>query len=144
MAEQSRVQWSQRPKKILVVDDDPDAAELVSGLLESQGHEVRRAYTPGEAIRTALEFQPDVAFLDIGLPLMDGFELSAKLSAMPELRDCRFIAITGYDDADDRKQSKRIGFEAHLMKPISLDTLQRVLAGLEPNQPKMTGSARPR
>ncbi|HEX3775324.1 MAG TPA: response regulator [Polyangiaceae bacterium] len=146
MAEQSKsgVESAFRRKKILVVDDDADAAELVSRLLEGLGHEVRRAYAPREAIQIAIEYQPDVAFLDIGLPLMDGFELAAKLSALPELRDCRFIAITGYDDADDRKQSARIGFEAHLMKPVSTETLQRVLAGLEPNQPKMSGFARPR
>ena len=129
MAEQakSRVRGTQQGKKILVVDDNPDEAELVSGLLELQGHEVRAAHTPGEAIRIAALFQPDVAFLDIGMPIMDGFQLAAALRALPELRDCRFIAITGYDDADDRKQSKRIGFEAHLVKPIAMDTLENVL-----------------
>src|SRR5450755_1634032 len=109
-------------KKILVVDDDPDAAELVSGLLELQGHEVRSAHTSREAIAIAQEFQPDIAFLDIGLPTMDGFELAAALAMLPELRDCRLIAITGYDDADDRRRSKQAGFEAHLVKPIAMDT----------------------
>jgi CheY-like chemotaxis protein len=124
----SRVRNTQQ-HKILVVDDNPDAAELVSALLERQGHAVRSAYTPAEGIRIALEFQPDVAFLDIGLPTMDGFELAAALRAMPELRACRFIAITGYDDAEDRRQSKRLGFEAHLVKPIALETLVSALAG---------------
>jgi len=122
----SRVRSAQR-KKILVVDDHPDAAELVSGLLEQEGHEVRSAHTSNDAIRVAMEFQPDVAFLDIGLPLMDGFQLAAALRALPELRDCRLIAITGYDDAEDRKQSANIGFEAHLVKPISMETLRTVL-----------------
>jgi len=135
MAEQakSRVRGTQVGRKILVVDDNPDEAELVSALLELQGHEVRSAHTPGEAIRVAAQFQPDVAFLDIGLPTMDGFQLAAALHAMPELRDCRFIAITGYDDPDDRKQSKRIGFEAHLVKPIAMDTLQSVLTATNPS-----------
>jgi CheY-like chemotaxis protein len=128
MAERnSRVRGAQHSKKILVVDDNPDAAELVSGLLELQGHEVRSAHTPHEAIRVAREFHPDIAFLDIGLPAMDGFELAAALRLLPELGGCRFIAITGYDDANDRKQSKRDGFEAHLLKPISMETLEQVL-----------------
>ncbi len=133
MADQpkSRVRSAQR-KKILVVDDLPDEAELVSGLLERDGHEVRSAHTPSDAIRIAMEFQPDVAFLDIGLPMMDGFQLAAALRALPELRDCRLIAITGYDDADDRRQSANIGFEAHLVKPISMDTL-RALVGASSN-----------
>ena len=128
-------------KKILVVDDDPDAAELVSGLLELQGHEVRSAHTPREAIAIATEFQPDIAFLDIGLPTMDGFELAATLAMLPELRDCRLIAITGYDDADDRRRSKQAGFEAHLVKPIAMDTLERIVlgAGRDPNDAQRVG-----
>ena len=134
MAEQakSRVRGTQRGKRILVVDDNPDEAELVTGLLELQGHDVRSAHTPSEAIRIAAQFQPDVAFLDIGLPMMDGFQLALALRVIPELRDCRFVAITGYDDADDRKQSKRLGFEAHLVKPIAMDTLETVLAAIPP------------
>jgi CheY-like chemotaxis protein len=122
----SRVR-SARCKKILVVDDNPDEAELVSALLERDGHEVRSAHAANDAIRVAMQFQPDVAFLDIGLPLMDGFQLAAALRALPELRDCRMIAITGYDDADDREQSANVGFEAHLVKPISMDTLRAVV-----------------
>lgn len=123
----SRVRSTPLGLRILVVDDHPDAAELVSGLLELEGHHVRSAHNPEEAIRLAAEFQPEVAFLDIGLPIMDGFQLAAALRALPELQTCRFIAITGYDDAEDRKQSRRAGFEAHLVKPISFETLQRVL-----------------
>jgi CheY-like chemotaxis protein len=123
----SRVRNTPLGLRILVVDDHPDAAELVSGLLELEGHEVRSAHNPHEAILLAAEFQPEVAFLDIGLPMMDGFQLATALRALPELKDCRFVAITGYDDAEDRKQSRRVGFEAHLVKPISFETLQRVL-----------------
>jgi CheY-like chemotaxis protein len=126
-APNSRVQFALPRQKIIVVDDDPDAAELVSSLLERDGHEVRTAHDAREAIAVATEFQPDVAFLDIGLPTMDGFQLAAALRAMPELRHCRFVAITGYDDDEDRKQSARIGIEAHLVKPISLETLREVL-----------------
>jgi CheY-like chemotaxis protein len=125
----SRVGGLQETQRVLVVDDNHDEAELVSGLLELQGHEVRSAYTPSEAIALACEFQPDIAFLDIGLPTMDGFELAAALRSLPELRDCRFIAITGYDDADDRRRSKQVGFEAHLVKPIAMDTLERIVRG---------------
>jgi CheY-like chemotaxis protein len=132
-ATSSRVRSTQPGKKILVVDDNPDEAELVSALLELQGHDVRSAHSPSEAIAMAAQFQPEVAFLDIGLPAMDGFQLAAALRAMPELRDCRFIAITGYDDADDRKQSKRVGFEAHLVKPIAMETLESVLTATGPS-----------
>jgi CheY-like chemotaxis protein len=114
-------------KKILVVDDNPDAAELVSSLLLAQGHDVRSAHTAQEALLVAQEFQPELAFLDIGLPAMDGFELALALRALPNLDQCRLIAITGYDDAADRRRSKQVGFEAHLLKPIAMDTLERVL-----------------
>jgi CheY-like chemotaxis protein len=126
-AKRSGVRSTSQNKRILVVDDNPDAAKLVSELLELQGHEVRSAHLPHEAIAIALEFQPDIAFLDIGLPAMDGFELVARLRMLPELRDCRFIAISGYDDLDDRRRSEQVGFEAHLVKPISMDILERVV-----------------
>lgn len=130
----SRVRGAQHKQKILVVDDDPAAATLISDLLEREGHEVRSAYTSNEAMRVAMQFQPDVAFLDIGLPAMDGFELASHLRALPELRDCHFITITGDTDPDVGKKSKRVGFEAHLVKPITLETLERVLS--EGNNPR--------
>ncbi|HTA89009.1 MAG TPA: response regulator [Polyangiaceae bacterium] len=135
----SQVRSTPYRKKILVVDDSPDAAELVRALLELQGHEVRSAFMPREAIAIAQEFQPDVAFLDIGLPDMDGFELAATLSTLPELRDCRFIAITGYDDADDRRKSKQVGFEAHLVKPISAESLERAVLGARGRSAQQVG-----
>ncbi len=135
----SQVRSAPYRRKILVVDDNPDAAELVRALLELQGHEVRAAYMPREAIAIALEFQPDVAFIDIGLPDMDGFELVATLSTLPELRDCRFIAITGYDDADDRRKSKQVGFEAHLVKPISAESLERAVLGARGQSAQQVG-----
>jgi len=137
----SRVQATRHGKKILVVDDNPDAAELVSQLLVRQGHDVRSAHRPSEAIVLAAEFQPDIAFIDIELPVMDGFELMARLRALPELRDCRFIAISGYDDADDRKRSRRLGFEAHLIKPISMETLEQLVLGASaPSRQRPTAS----
>jgi CheY-like chemotaxis protein len=123
----SRVRSTQLNSKILVVDDNPDEAELVSALLELLGNEVRTAHTPADALKLATQFQPEIAFLDIGLPTMDGFELAAALRALPGLRDCRFVAITGYNDASDRRQSKCLGFEAHLLKPIAMETLEHVL-----------------
>jgi CheY-like chemotaxis protein len=101
--------------RILIVDDNHDSAELLSLVLERQGHEVRVAHEPLDAISMALEFLPNLAFLDIGLPGMDGYQLLGILRGKPELEGCKFVAVTGYDDVTASR-----GFDAHLLKPLDL------------------------
>ncbi|HTA89854.1 MAG TPA: response regulator [Polyangiaceae bacterium] len=115
-------------RRVLIVDDNHDSAELIALVLGREGHETRLAHDAREAIVLALEFRPNIAFLDIGLPDMDGFELLASLRAKPELEGCRFIAVTGYDELVSSREGA--GFDAHLVKPIELSALVSIVTTL--------------
>jgi CheY-like chemotaxis protein len=125
-------------RRVLIVDDNHDSAELLSLALERQGHETRIAYDPRRAIPLALEFRPNLAFLDIGLPGMDGHELLAVLRAAPELQGCKFVAVTGYDELTSVPGSR--GFDGHLLKPIDLNAIANLV--LEISKPEL-GEAKP-
>ncbi|HVC30352.1 MAG TPA: ATP-binding protein [Steroidobacteraceae bacterium] len=115
------------PKRILVVDDNSDAAEALAVLLGLQGHETRAALSGREALEAAETFRPEVALLDLGLPGMDGYELAARLRAMPQLRGIRLVALTGYGRSEDRLRTQGAGFDDHLVKPVELAALARTL-----------------
>jgi signal transduction histidine kinase len=113
-----------RPRKrVLVVDDNADAAELVAELLRERGHEVVVAEDGPSALRVAERFVPDVAILDIGLPVMNGYELAAELRRGPA-RAARLIAVTGYGQASDRARAEAAGFAVHLVKPVDFAALE--------------------
>ena len=118
--------------RVLVVDDNRDASELLVECLANLGYHVRAASDGPAALRLVDEFVPDVALVDLGMPLMDGYELCERLRALPHLRATRFIAVTGYSQDADRDASRRAGFVAHLTKPVSAElvtaTLRSVLA----------------
>jgi PAS domain S-box-containing protein len=118
---------------ILVVDDNRDAAEMLADSLIACGYQVRVAFDGPSAIEIARDFMPDVALLDIGLPVMDGYELASRLRALLAHRDTRFIAITGYGQGLDRSRSRDAGFVLHLVKPVDisdiLDALRQVAEG---------------
>lgn len=118
------------PQRVLVVDDNTDAADSLSMLLALQGHTVEVAYSGQEAIRRAEVFRPDVALLDIGLPGMSGHELARSLRAMPHLHGIRLVAITGYGQPEDYQRTHEAGFDDHLVKPIEQSALQRSLAAV--------------
>jgi signal transduction histidine kinase/ActR/RegA family two-component response regulator len=113
--------------RILVVDDNEDAADMVAASLAAMGHEIRTAYDGPSALALAPAFQPHVALLDIGLPVMDGYELAERLRSDPRLAGIRLIALTGYGMETDRQRSKNAGFEAHMVKPVDLELLNSVL-----------------
>ena len=113
-------------RRILVVDDNRDAAQMLAVLLDTQGHEVRVAHDGPGALQIAADFGPELALLDIGLPVMDGYELARRMRATVDPPP-RMIAITGYGDEGDRERSAAAGFEHHLVKPVSLANLKRVL-----------------
>jgi DNA-binding response OmpR family regulator len=115
--------------KVLVVDDSPDAAEPLVAFLGHEGHEVYVAHGPSEALRIAIAFKPDLALLDIGLPLVNGWTLGGMLRGLPGLAGLRMIAITGYGTADDHQRSRDACFEHHLVKPIDYAILAAVLRG---------------
>ena len=112
--------------RILVVDDNEDAAELLAEVIASAGHETRTAHDGAAALRMAESFDPDVAVLDIGLPVMDGYELATRLRGSAK-RKVLLVAVTGYGQASDRERALSAGFDAHLVKPIDLGSLTRLL-----------------
>ncbi|MEP7052006.1 MAG: response regulator [Pseudomonadota bacterium] len=107
--------------RVLIVDDNHDSAELLALVLERQGYETRVAHDSQQAIALAPQFGPALAFLDIGLPDMDGYELLEVLRGTPELAGCKFVAVTGYDDITCIRGTR--GFDGHLLKPVDLATL---------------------
>ncbi len=119
-----------RPSRILVVDDNADAADSLGSLLNLEGHEVEVSYGSREALERARTYRPDVVLLDIGLPEMDGYEVAREMRASPELANIRLVALTGYGQAEDKQRARSAGFDDHLVKPVEFPALQRVLAGL--------------
>jgi len=115
-------------RRILVVDDSVDAAESLGMVLEHLEHEVRLAHDGPSALSTARAFGPEVVFLDIGLPGMDGYEVARAFRADPGLAGATLIALTGYGNAADKARSKATGFDAHLTKPVQVATIEDVLA----------------
>jgi signal transduction histidine kinase len=115
--------------RILIVDDNEDAADLLAEWLSEAGHVTRVAYNGPSAIQLADDFDPEIALLDIGLPVMDGYEL-ARLLRERNNGGPRLVAITGYGQASDRDHARDAGFDAHLAKPVSFDKLAATLRDL--------------
>lgn len=113
-------------RRIAVVDDNVDAADLLAELLRAHGHEVEVAYDSGGALAVLDRFDPDVMLLDIGLPDMDGYQLAAEIRRR-RARPPRLVALTGYSDVSDRERSAAAGFDAHLVKPVDDRTVLAVL-----------------
>src|SRR5262249_42655178 len=113
--------------RILVVDDNHDAADSLSMVCESEGHVTRVAYSSEEALEAAQGFCPDVALLDIGLPGIDGYELARRLrrGARPAPL---LVAITGYGQPEDRLRAQAAGFDYHFVKPVDIESLQKLLS----------------
>jgi len=118
------------PLRILVVDDNADAASLLAMLLETSGHQVTVAHGSRRALDLAIDVKPQVCLLDIGLPEMDGNELAQRLRAQPETAHAVLIAATGYGQDSDRKRSAEAGFDHHLVKPLDISRLAQILASL--------------
>lgn len=112
--------------RILLVDDNIDFATTMAILLRNLGHVVEIAHDGPEALAVAPTFQPDFAFLDIGLPTMDGYELARKLSAVLP-RKARLVAISGWGQKEDRQRARAAGFSRYLVKPVDLDSIRSVL-----------------
>ena len=117
--------------RVLIVDDNADAAELLAELLAAAGHETRVAHDGPAALRIAEELRPDVSLLDIGLPVMDGYELARRLRELPQLRAMYLVAVTGYGQESDRARAKASGFDAHLVKPVQVDEMLELLEAHE-------------
>jgi len=116
-----------RPERILVVDDNVDAAESLSRLLRLQAHEVRVAYDGLAALAAARDMNPDVVLLDIGLPKMDGLEVAKSLRARGDGPRPLLVAMTGFGQAEDRARTAAAGFDHHLTKPVDAKVLQSLM-----------------
>jgi CheY-like chemotaxis protein len=116
-----------KPLRLLVVDDNVDAAEMLAGVLRDQQHSVTIAHDGPTALAAAEAFAPDVAVLDIGLPVMDGYEVAAQLRQRMGAAVPAFIALTGYGQAHDRARSRAAGFQEHCVKPVDIDVLLRAI-----------------
>jgi PAS domain S-box-containing protein len=115
------------PKRVFIVDDNADAANTLALLLELEGHAVRAVHSAEDALEIIESFEPDVALVDIGLPEIDGYELVRRLRKSPRIGAIRFVAVTGYGQHEDRRRVRDAGFDDHLVKPVSLQALQRAL-----------------
>ncbi|TMA87304.1 MAG: response regulator [Deltaproteobacteria bacterium] len=114
--------------RVLIVEDNIDAAESLAALLARDSHEVRIAPDGITALRLAQAAPPDLALVDIGLPEMSGYEIVREMRALPEGQRIAVVAITGYGREEDRERSRAAGFDQHLVKPVDLDTLHALLA----------------
>lgn len=127
--------------KVLVVDDNVGAAWMLSRLLGKIGdHEVEAVHDGATAIAKVRQWMPDVVFLDIGLPGMDGYEVARRLRIQPDLQHLHLIALTGYGQEEDRRRSQAAGFDRHLVKPADISDIEEIFAGIVP-RPAPTDSA---
>ena len=116
-----------RPKRILIIDDDPDQVSTLAELLQLEGHQVQSATNPLYAMDMARSFQPEIAFIDIGMPYMDGYEAVRRLRR--HLAHARMYAITGRSGDDVTELSLAAGFVGHLVKPLDMARISAIVAG---------------
>jgi CheY-like chemotaxis protein len=115
------------PLRILVVDDCEDAAVTMAMLAQLWGHSAWTAFDGAEALRLAQVHKPDVVFLDIGLPKMNGWEVASRLRKMDGLSSAYVVAVTGYGQERDQASSRQAGCDLHLLKPVPTDMLLQIL-----------------
>ena len=120
-----------RTFRILVVDDNTDAAESLSLLLQLNAHEIRTATNGKDALALAAQFRPDIAFLDIGMPGMTGYELAVRLRQLPDLARLHIVAVTGWGSEEDQARSREAGIDQHFTKPIAAETVSRLLSQID-------------
>jgi CheY-like chemotaxis protein len=130
-AEAAPVDAAPRPLRVMVVDDNQDAAQMLATLLEVQGHSVSVEYDGRGALQRARLERPQVMLLDIGLPDTDGYALARQLRALPELRGATLVALTGYGQNEDRRLAEEAGFDHHLVKPADLAQVSEILASAQ-------------
>ncbi|SAK84067.1 PAS/PAC sensor hybrid histidine kinase [Caballeronia catudaia] len=114
-------------RRILVVDDNVDAADALTALLELEGHEVRTVYSGEEAIDILTHFSPEVILLDLGLPGMSGIDVARCIRATPTTKDVTMIAITGWGQPQDRQRTAEAGFDFHFTKPVDVAQLSQAI-----------------
>ena len=122
------------PRRILLVEDNEDIQEAMRELLEEMGHHVEVASDGVRGANRLLELRPDVALVDIGLPGIDGYEVARRVRSAPGGRDFYLVALTGYGGAEASARARAAGFDVHMVKPVSLTDLPRLVAQPKPAQ----------
>jgi CheY-like chemotaxis protein len=115
-------------RRILIVDDNTDAAEMLSIMLGGWGHETRMEYDGPGALTAVEQFQPDIVLLDLGLPTMDGYETGRRLRQTDAGRTALVVAVTGWGQEQDILRSRAAGFDRHLVKPVAPQVLRALIA----------------
>ena len=118
-------------RRVLLADDNADFANSLGQLLSSQGHQIRIAYDGAEALATAREFIPDIAFIDIGMPKVHGYEVARRMRAESATSACVLVAVTGWGQENDRKRAREAGFDRHLVKPVDPAEIESILASYQ-------------
>jgi PAS domain S-box-containing protein len=116
-----------RPLRILVVDDNEDAAETLTKSLEIMGHEVKTAYDGTECLKLAESFKPHVVFLDIGMPRLNGYDTARRLRSDSATRNATLVAVTGWGQDEDRRRAREAGFDHHLVKPVDFAWVANII-----------------
>lgn len=117
-------------RRVLVVDDNHDTADSLAAMLSVLGHESSVAYDGAQAIAIADDFRPDVILMDIGMPKFNGFQVAQRIRAQPWADRVVLIAITGWDQPEDRRCSREAGFDAHLTKPVDPHLVLRLISAM--------------
>jgi CheY-like chemotaxis protein len=118
-------------RRVLVVDDNIDAANSLAMMLKLVGNEVRLAYDGVEAVEAAAEYRPDVILLDIGMPTLNGYDACRRIREHPWGRKPFIVALTGWGQEEDKRRSRDAGFDSHVVKPVDLNALQQLLADVK-------------
>jgi signal transduction histidine kinase/ActR/RegA family two-component response regulator len=121
-------------RRVLLADDNEDFAQSMGQLLSARGHDVRVVHDGAEALEVAREFMPDIAFLDIGMPKVHGYEVARRLRALPATASCYLVAVTGWGQEDDRNRAREAGFDKHLVKPVDPAEVEALVQARDPLQ----------
>ncbi len=118
---------SRRTRKVLVVDDDADTAETLTVLVRLMGHEASYVTRSMDAVDVAKSFRPDIAFVDLEMPKIDGYALARLFKATPELKETTLVAVSGHGQPENRARSRHAGFDAHVLKPVDPPLIESIL-----------------
>ena len=121
------------PRRVLVVDDNRDAAASLAMILKMMGHEVRTANDGEAALAVAAEYRPRLVLMDLGMPKVDGFEAARRMRAQPWGAELFLVALTGWGAEENRRRTQDGGFDSHLVKPVDMDILRRLIAEMPIN-----------
>lgn len=119
------------PLNILIVDDNEASAKTLGWMMELLEHRVKLEHDGAAAIARAKTFHPDVVLLDIGLPGMNGYEVCSAMRREPSLQETMFVAQTGWNQSEHRQRSREAGFHHHLVKPVDMDELRKIIEALQ-------------